>query len=1349
MGRILFVISLFLLSLPTVHSIAPEIEWSRTFESPYKDSSYSVQQTKDDGYIVSSNQFAIKTDPSGNQLWNKTFDISKNFFVYLIQQTYDEGYLLAGTEWPFETNSSNLWLLKLDSNGVEQWSRTYDEKGFDSKISMQHTSDGGYIIIGNAPSLGNGYDSKNMRIVKLSPINSSKINIIHYYPLNFSHSIAEPNDLSFNISTDAADITKIFWYQNMTLKSESGQFKFLGNFAAAGFYNITAIVARNNLMESLSWNLTVINTNTAPSITLVNLTSTEFLDSAKVTLQASWNFIDFDGDNMTEKETLWYKNGNPQEDYANKTAVNSLDLSKPENWIFSVRIFDGTNWSEWANASILIIKDSKIIPTTAFNVNAVFPANNSVVYEKSMKLKVSSNEYANCNYSLDSSSFKSLLPLIENEGYELKVDTYSKKLELSEDLAAGVINRKILSNITPFIQKGDLKSLGSGIAANSKGAAPYNQYLYLLGAQAQQKMDSGYAVYTQDDNGAAADFLYFKSGRELAKYLLEFTAPFKSGIYYSSGTPSPTGLYLKDFENIDLEMLGKSYTIVSAKRTSTAPSGAELTLMGGLGKGTLLENATETYDIYGKPYEVTLTHVGSDGAQFAVNGQATRKMNKADMYKLSDGTLIGVSEILFEKFAGGIHSATFFIGAQTIILKDTNVANSGKGEQPIKVNNRSISNAISIIEGSDNISEFKINKIYVNMTTEDNLFIAKGVKMSDAIKSAGSSPKPEMIFTQNWDIEYRGLKKENTEKIKLSASAKNIYTLQFIDDNGAAVSIPVTKSPEGSILGNASDSNVILTTRYGAKINITYKLNAPDTILFSTRMPDDDKHKTGTLIPTVMKWNITALNAELRILQDTTTESKRLLLRASNTNPNVSNAYDSYGAFYTYETQENGPESLTIEVPEKQREALVYIVGSYSNYAYTSQVSNLAAGEHNILVRCTNSFNDYKSISLNFKVSEKYCMPKWKCSGYDVCRPDERKNCNQTIDLNGCYAKTNFSSDLYHGNFREFEEGCDYNGDHLIGNLSNMNHNLKNLSVLIINNSVEFKDNNKTIVEFNYNFSELELNFFNITIEKQNSTASRGSVRVRGIPLASLNKTKTVYLNRINGNRVCILDSDVSSTNEITSNCSNPSEISLICDGIKRADYTCTLLDSGYKIEGLRHSAAAEYTFKSIDTNTSVSSGSDKTYSDAADGKDAMDSMENSGFVCSRDWKCNAWSSCIDGLQTRQCNFVKVPQHVQDDECPALSNAPASMQKCEAKKESDKSQRSKSSGKKENGIQQSENPKSDYENFIKKRMENEITGNAASGLFPKTKILAEFKIGAVIVLFIAVSGIIGYKFMRK
>ena len=376
----------------------------------------------------------------------------------------------------------------------------------------------------------------------------------------------------------------------------------------------------------------------------------------------------------------------------------------------------------------------------------------------------------------------------------------SNHLELSEDGSTSD-TIETLRNITTYIDKNNLKALASGSVTNNKVTSPFNQYFYLLGPGVETGTnfaDTGYVIYSEDDDDVTADFLYFKSGREIGRYLMEFTTALESDVDDSSGSSSTTGLFLTDYQDVDVTMFGKKYTIVTAKRITTAGSDVVLTLMGGAGKDSLLEKQTKTYTIGGKNYEVTLNYVDSDEAQFVVNGQTTRKMKDGDTDKLSDGTSIGVTDILYQDYAGGIHSATFFIGANKLELKDTSITDVASSNS-LKVDDNTIDDANVIIEGTDTNSTFKITRIHINMTADDNFFVPAGGKLSDAIKKeGGASAEPEVLFTQNWDIEYKGLKKVNTEKIKLKTSGSSQYSLEFMDGDGKKVDVPVAKTTAAS-----------------------------------------------------------------------------------------------------------------------------------------------------------------------------------------------------------------------------------------------------------------------------------------------------------------------------------------------------------------------------------------------------------------------------------------------------------------------------------------------------------------------------------------------------------------------
>src|SRR3989344_2316540 len=132
---------------------------------------------------------------------------------------------------------------------------------------------------------------------------------------------------------------------------------------------------------------------------------------------------------------------------------------------------------------------------------------------------------------------------VEGDAWQIQT---SNHLELSESLTNSVVHLETLRNITSYADKANLKALASGTITNNKGSAPYNQYLYLLGPGSVNQ-ETGYVIYSENDEDTTADFLYFKSGKEIGRYLLEFTTALESDVDDSAGSSSGTGLFLTDF----------------------------------------------------------------------------------------------------------------------------------------------------------------------------------------------------------------------------------------------------------------------------------------------------------------------------------------------------------------------------------------------------------------------------------------------------------------------------------------------------------------------------------------------------------------------------------------------------------------------------------------------------------------------------------------------------------------------------------------------------------------------------------------------------------------------------------
>ncbi len=115
----------------------------------------SIVQTTDGGFIVCGESWnwhgggfkllvwLLKIDDEGNEIWSKAYGDGVPFSV---QETVDRGFITTGS------SSGGILLLKVDEQGNEVWKRNFvgvDNRLMDIGASVKQAVDGGFIIVGS------------------------------------------------------------------------------------------------------------------------------------------------------------------------------------------------------------------------------------------------------------------------------------------------------------------------------------------------------------------------------------------------------------------------------------------------------------------------------------------------------------------------------------------------------------------------------------------------------------------------------------------------------------------------------------------------------------------------------------------------------------------------------------------------------------------------------------------------------------------------------------------------------------------------------------------------------------------------------------------------------------------------------------------------------------------------------------------------------------------------------------------------------------------------------------------------------------------------------------------------
>ena len=129
------------------------ITFNRTYGGPYPDRGYSVSQTLDGGYIIvgstdydwnNNDVKLIKLDANGREEWSKSYDFNYEDSGYFVLPLADGNYIISGESNDIGNSSQYLWLMKIDGAGNEIWNKTikmleYIDRAYDHFVFITNS----------------------------------------------------------------------------------------------------------------------------------------------------------------------------------------------------------------------------------------------------------------------------------------------------------------------------------------------------------------------------------------------------------------------------------------------------------------------------------------------------------------------------------------------------------------------------------------------------------------------------------------------------------------------------------------------------------------------------------------------------------------------------------------------------------------------------------------------------------------------------------------------------------------------------------------------------------------------------------------------------------------------------------------------------------------------------------------------------------------------------------------------------------------------------------------------------------------------------------------------------------
>ena len=144
------------------------ILWSYTFGGESGDGATAICATEDGGAVLcgftysigegNSDLLILKVNSEGEEQWSVPVGGDGFEYGHAIRAVSNGGYIVTGSTTSFGSGQKDIYLVRLDANGKVAWQRSYGGPDADDGRDVCETADGGFVICGYTESFSAGED---------------------------------------------------------------------------------------------------------------------------------------------------------------------------------------------------------------------------------------------------------------------------------------------------------------------------------------------------------------------------------------------------------------------------------------------------------------------------------------------------------------------------------------------------------------------------------------------------------------------------------------------------------------------------------------------------------------------------------------------------------------------------------------------------------------------------------------------------------------------------------------------------------------------------------------------------------------------------------------------------------------------------------------------------------------------------------------------------------------------------------------------------------------------------------------------------------------------------------------